>query len=146
LPEAFNLLDGDLDLENDRPGYVSRRTSVRRRLGATMVGGSLYELSADDCVGPYHLHYGVEEWALVVSGAPVVRTPAGERELRAGDVVCFPVGPEGAHSLRGPGRILVLSAHRSPDTLEYPASGKVGVVPPGKLFRLGDAVDYWSGE
>ena len=28
----------------------------------------------------------------------------------------------------------------------YPDSGKVGVWPPGKLFRLGDAVDYWEGE
>ena len=29
--------------------------------------------------------------------------PDGERELRRGDVVCFPPGPEGAHQVRGPG-------------------------------------------
>jgi hypothetical protein len=28
----------------------------------------------------------------------------------------------------------------------YPDSDKIGVWPPGKLFRAGDAVDYWEGE
>ena len=28
----------------------------------------------------------------------------------------------------------------------YPDSSKVGFWPPGKLFRLDDAVDYWDGE
>jgi hypothetical protein len=28
----------------------------------------------------------------------------------------------------------------------YPDSAKVGAWPPGKLFRLADAVDYWDGE
>jgi hypothetical protein len=28
----------------------------------------------------------------------------------------------------------------------YPDSNKVGVWPPGKLFRLADAVDYWVDE
>ena len=28
----------------------------------------------------------------------------------------------------------------------YPDSDKVGVWPPGKLFRLGDAVEYYDGE
>ena len=28
----------------------------------------------------------------------------------------------------------------------YPDSGKVGVWPLGKLFRLADAVDYYDGE
>ncbi len=29
-----------------------------------------------------------------------MRTPDGERVLRAGDVVCFPPGAEGAHAVR----------------------------------------------
>ena len=28
----------------------------------------------------------------------------------------------------------------------YPDSNKVLILPPGKLFRLADAVDYWDGE
>jgi hypothetical protein len=33
-----------------------------------------------------------------------------------------------------------------PETIEYPDSDKVGASPPGKIFRTGDAVDYWEGE
>ena len=45
-----------------------------------------------------------------------------------------------------PGRVLILSANRTPEVASYPDSGKVGSVPPGKLFRLDDAVGYWEGE
>ena len=82
----------------------------------------------------------------MISGSPTLRDPSGERTLRAGDVVCFPPGPEGAHQLRGPGSVLMLSANRSPESSEYPDSGKVGVRPPGKVFRLADAAEYWEGE
>lgn len=122
------------------------RARLRERLGAERIGGSLYDVPEGERSSPYHFHHGVEEWALVVSGSPSVRTPEGERELRPGDVVCFPAGAEGAHSFRGPGRILMLSAQRTPDTLEYPDSGKVSADPPGAFFRAGDAIDYWEGE
>ena len=59
---------------------------------------------------PYHLHHGIEEWAIVIAGAPVIRTPAGERVLGRGDALCFPAGPDGAHQVSGPGTVLMLSA------------------------------------
>jgi uncharacterized cupin superfamily protein len=88
----------------------------------------------------------MEEWLLVISGTPTLRGPAGGRLLRAGDVACFPAGEEGAHQVLGPGTVLILSANVSPETITYPDSGKVGARPPGKIFRLEDAVDYWEGE
>ena len=42
--------------------------------------------------------------------------------------------------------MLILSASRAPETVEYLDSGKVGARPPGKIFRVADAVDYWEGE
>jgi uncharacterized cupin superfamily protein len=66
--------------------------------------------------------------------------------LARGDVVCFPVGPEGAHTVRGPGTVLILSTSRSPEVSEYPDSGKIGARPNGGIFRKADAVDYWDGE
>ena len=99
---------------------------------------------------PFHYHHGVEEWLIVVEGTPTVRTPSGERVLRVGDVVCFPSGPSGAHSFRGPGRVLMLSANRSPSIAVYPDSDKLGTRPGEREdtldFRRGDAVDYWEGE
>jgi hypothetical protein len=43
-------------------------------------------------------------------------------------------------------RIAILSTKHEPSIAIYPDSDKIGVWPPGKLFRLGDAVDYWAGE
>jgi hypothetical protein len=43
-------------------------------------------------------------------------------------------------------RVALLSTRREPAVSIYPDSDKVGVWPPGKLFRLGDAVDYWADE
>jgi uncharacterized cupin superfamily protein len=117
-----------------------------RQLGAEKIGASLYELPDGERTFPYHHHNGIEEWLVVVAGTPTLRGPDGERVLRRGDVVCFPVGPAGAHQVRGPGTVLMLSASRAPETVEYPDSGKVGARPPGKVFRVADAVDYWEGE
>jgi uncharacterized cupin superfamily protein len=73
--------------------------------------------------------------------------------LRAGDVVCFPGDASGAHTVRGPGRVLVFSANRWPAVVVYPDSDKIGARPtpmfedPDRLnFRRGDAVGYWEGE
>jgi len=67
-----------------------------------------------------------------------------------GDLVCFPSGPEGAHALRGPGRIVIFSTGQRPSVSVYPDSDKVGVRAVGDEeplnFRRGDAVDYWEGE
>jgi uncharacterized cupin superfamily protein len=149
----FNLAGGDLEHETDRDGFRKRQTRVADAIGATQIGGSLYELPAGERSFPYHFHHGVEEWLLVVDGTPTLRTPDGERELRAGDCVCFPDGPDGAHTLRGPGRVLVISNGSPVSIAVYPDSDKLGTRPgwshdnPDRLdFRRADAVDYWEGE
>jgi uncharacterized cupin superfamily protein len=142
----FNLLAPEFDRESEREGYRSRTAAVGRAIGAEKIGGSLYELGDGELTFPFHFHHGMEEWLLVVEGAPTVRTPDGEQVLRAGDALCFPVGPAGAHQVRGPGTVLIISASRAPESIEYVDSEKIGVRPPGKIFRAADAVDYWEGE
>ena len=145
--EVFNLEgEQDWDSENDREGFRHRATRVGDRLGARALGAGLYELPPGEKTWPYHYTYGMEEWLLVVAGAPTLRGPDGERVLRRGDVVCFPPAPEGAHQLRGPGTVLLLSASRPLEAIEYPDSGKLGVRPPGRIFRHADAAEYWEGE
>jgi uncharacterized cupin superfamily protein len=129
-----------------REGYRWRSSTVGRLLGAQRLGGSLYDLDEGERTFPYHFHHGMEEWLIVIQGTPTLRAQDYERQLRAGDVVCFPTGPDGAHQVRGKGVVLLLSANRSPEVIEYVDSGKVGVRPPGKFFRLADEVDYWEGE
>lgn len=141
-----NIFSPELDHSSERDGYRWRGARIGRQLASAKIGASLYELPAGERTYPYHFHHGMEEWLLVVEGTPTLRGPGGERELRSGDVVCFVTGPEGGHQVSGPGTVLILSASRKPETVEYPDSGKVGATPPGKIFRLDDAVDYWEGE
>jgi uncharacterized cupin superfamily protein len=137
-----NLFTAEFDHASEREGYRWQGLRLGKALGAKRIGGSVYEVGEGEWIYAYHFHYGMEEWLLVLEGTPTLRTPAGERELRGGDVVCFQVGSAGAHAVRGPGRMLILSANCTPEVVSYPDSGKVGARPPGKLFQLADAVDY----
>jgi hypothetical protein len=43
--DVLNLFgERDWDDENERPGYRHRRAVIGQRLGATLLGGTLYEL------------------------------------------------------------------------------------------------------
>ena len=134
-------------MERDRPGYRWRR----KRIAGDLIGASLFELGKGQKIGPYHYEVGQEEWLLVVSGSPTVRTEDGERTLAAGDVVCFPSGSAGAHAVTGPGRVLIASTQVVPRAVGMPDSDKLAVrwdIGPDDIafFRRGDAVDYWDGE
>ena len=153
---TFNLLAATLAPDDEyRPGFHRASARVGDAIGGERIGATLYELGDGERVCPYHYHHGVEEWLYVVSGTPTVRMPAGERVLREGDALCFPNGPEGAHDVRGPARVLILSTNRRadgwPTIAAYPDSDKLGTRP-GEYdsdrlnFRRADAVDYWDGE
>lgn len=145
----YNLLDGDLDADSakdERAGYCRRARRVGPLLGAARLGITVYELGDGERICPYHYEWGREEWLIVLEGEPTLRTPEGERRLGRGDVVCFPEGPEGAHDVTGPARVAMLSNTDDPSNAAYPDSDKLGMWPPGKLFRAGDAVDYFEGE
>jgi uncharacterized cupin superfamily protein len=153
MSEPLNLhevaVEGD---PADPAGYRARMARFGPSIGAEMLGGSVYELDPGDSVCPYHYENTEEEWLLVLTGTPTLRDPEGEHELAPGDVVCFVEGPDGAHKVTNRSdavvRILMLSTMPTTDISIsiYPDSDKVGVSPPGKLFRMGDAVGYWDGE
>ena len=136
--------------ETDPPGFRSRMARFGPTLGASQLGASVYDLDPGEAVCPYHYEFPEEEWLLVLAGRPTLRDPDGEHELEEGDLVLFPVGPDGAHKVtnrtEGLVRILMLSTKTETAVAVYPDSGKVGVWPLGKLFRLADAVDYYDGE
>jgi uncharacterized cupin superfamily protein len=142
----FNLDAPELDHDSTRDGYRWRGANVARAAGAEDIAGCLYVLEEGEKTYPYHFHHGMEEWLLVVAGSPRLRSPDGERELRKGDLVCFPVGPEGAHQVTGPGTVLIVSSRSSPEVVEFPDSGKIGVLPPSLFFERDAAVSYWEGE
>ena len=93
-----------------------------------MLGASVYELPPEG-YSAYHFHHGSEELLVVLRGKPTLRTPDGERQLAEGDVVHFPTGPEGAHSLKNgtsePVRYLVAGTRPTPELVEYPDLGQL---------------------
>ncbi len=152
--EVFNLNADEWDRAEERPGWRSKDAWVGRRIGAELLGGSMYELEPGNRLWPYHTHHANEEWLIVLRGAPTLRTHVGEQVLREGDVVCFPRGKNGAHQVvnrtDAPIRVLMLSTMIMPEIVEYLDTGKVGARRADgeriMLSRPGPTVDYWEGE
>jgi uncharacterized cupin superfamily protein len=140
--------------EDDPDGYKVGYARFGPLIGASALGATVYELQEGQSICPYHYEYGCEEWAIVLSGRPTLRHPAGEDVLEPGDVVCFPEGPEGAHKLTNTAaetvRVILLSDKPSLAVAVYPDSDKIGVFPDDQrdkiMVRRDSAVDYFDGE
>jgi uncharacterized cupin superfamily protein len=154
--EIFNLFNAELDEGpegNEPPGYEqTRAVRVGKKIGATQIGMSIYELPPGQAICPYHFEWTDEEWLIVLAGKPTLRTPEGERALAPGDTVCFPAGPDGAHHIRNETdehvRVSLLSTKSPVGIAEYPDSDKVGVWVGGAhyMLRRSDQLEYWDGE
>jgi uncharacterized cupin superfamily protein len=140
--------------EEDPEGFRSGMARLGPLLEAQKLGGTVYDLPPGQAICPYHYEYGTEEWLIVLTGTPTLRTPAGEEVLAPGDVVCFPEGPEGAHKVTAPAdspaRVLMLSNANQVEVSVYPDSDKIGAFPPDSrdriLVRRESGVDYFDRE
>jgi uncharacterized cupin superfamily protein len=152
--EVANLFTVECEDGREHEGFRFRETQIGPRIGAELIGGSVYDVDPGKKLWPYHLHHANEEWLVVLRGRPTLRTPDGERELGEGDVACFPRGAAGAHLVRNateePVRVLMLSTWIAPEILEYPDSGKIATADAkgDQLFRTryGEPVQYWEDE
>ena len=154
--DTFNLFRGEtFGDDSDPPGFRAQSAQLGPMLGASRLAMTVYDLPPREAICPYHFHWGDEEWLIVVAGTPTVRTPAGEQTLEAGDVVCFPVGPDGAHRVHNASdaaaRVALFSNKHEFGIIEYPDSDKIGVW--GRrdqsldhLIRRIPELDYWEGE
>ena len=153
MSDVFNLLAGELDGVEEKPGFAHRRTQVGRRLGAELLGATVYETPPGEKLWPYHWELGCEEFLVVVAGTPTLRTPEGERVLAPGALVAFPEGEAGAHQLRNdsdePFRVLIGSTKGPLYVAAYPDSGKLLVDSPAHglrtMLRDSPELDYWDG-
>ena len=139
---------------SDPEGYKAGLFRFGAQLGAKETGTSVYEVPPGQAICPYHYEYGEEEWLMVISGRPSLRTPEGISQLEPWDVVFFPKGPEGAHQVRNetadPVRVLMWSQVITPSATAYPDSDKVGiwtgVEGENVLVERSSHVDYYHGE
>lgn len=140
--------------ETDPEGFRAGMARLGKVLGAKETGITVYELPPGQAVCPYHYECGEEEWLLVLSGTPTLRTPAGEERLGPWDVACFPRGPEGAHAIRNEtdehARVLMFSTVVVPTATVYPDSDKVGIWTGDPevdvVVRRSSNVPYYDGE
>jgi uncharacterized cupin superfamily protein len=152
---AVNIHDAEFTYDGTEPvGFVSGEALGLREAGGTALNVRLYEARPGQALCPYHYEYE-EEWLLVTDGAPTLRDPDGEHQLKPGDLVCFAAGPSGAHEVINRtgelARVMMWSSAREPAIAVYPDSDKIGVFAPNKddsgMVRRRDAsVDYWDGE
>ena len=150
----INLRDCELESFDDGPaGRRFRRRGIAAEHGANLTGCTVYELDPGHASWPYHFELVEEEWLIVIEGEVTLRTPEGERRLRAGDVACFPIGPAGAHAVRNDSDATARFAMPSSmapygDAVVYPDSGtfRIGGGGFNHRGRLGDEVAYWEGE
>jgi uncharacterized cupin superfamily protein len=140
---VVNVLSCEPDDTFGQGAFHARIFDLTERLGASVIGACVYEMEAGRKLGPYHFHHGVEEWLYAVSGAPVLRTPDGERALAPAELVAFCSGPAGAHTVHGPGRVVMFSAGDrgwgEAFVSVYPDSDKIAAAP-GVIFRRADAI------
>ena len=146
---------GELPVKDkaEHEGYAyTRRDFVRRDEGEQMMV-TVYEIPPLMAAYPYHYHADIEEVFYIISGHGLLRTPDGEREVSAGELIYFPADPGGAHKLTNLSETEKLiyidfDTTADPNIALYPDSGKVGVWGKGinKLFRMADEVGYYDGE
>lgn len=149
LAEATHLAD---DAAPD--GFRKSFARFGPTLGAVQSGATSYELLPGQAIAPYHYEYGEEEWLLVLSGEPWLRTPSGREVLSPMDLVFFPCGPEGAHQIgnatEAPVALLMWSTISYPTVSAYPDSKKVAVWDGDRNLELmterSAAVPYFAGE
>jgi uncharacterized cupin superfamily protein len=150
-----NISDPEFSYDPDDPeGYKAGMFRFGRRLGAEQTGTSVYELPPGQSVCPYHYEYAEEEWLMVLSGRPSLRTPEGTSQLEPMDVAFFPKGPAGAHKVTNetadPVRVMMWSQIVTPSATAYPDSDKVGIWTGVKEENLmttrSSRVDYYHGE
>jgi len=142
--------------------FASRSGPVGSRIGARLLGYNITAVPPGKRAFPLHNHHANEEMFFILQGSGEVRVGAERYPIRQGDFIASPPGgPELAHQIINTGstelRYLAVSTVITPETVEYPDSGKVATysrqaAPDGSqrvvrhVSRPEHCVDYWDGE
>jgi uncharacterized cupin superfamily protein len=151
----INIASPEFEYDAEDPeGFRAGMLRLGKQLGASRTGTSVYEIPPGQSICPYHYEYPEEEWLLVLQGRPVLRHPEGTDELEPWDIVFFPPGPTGAHTVRNEStdtvRVLMYSTVSYPAASVYPDSDKIGVwvgePADDVIVPRSAAVSYYHGE
>ena len=146
----------ELKLEHFEKGekYGCDAVRIGPLVGAKQLGYSYDVVPPGKCSCPFHSHRAEEEMFFIVKGTGTLRYGTETRKVRAGDVICCPVGgPDTAHQLVNDSVedlcFLSISTMTDPEVCEYPDSGKI-IAFDGKWRHSTEGasgnVDYWKDE
>ncbi len=142
-------------------GFKSKRLAAHA--GAQAIACNWFELVPEKTAFPFHYHAGIEENIFILNGTGTLRIGSKTVEVKPGDYISFPVGPDFAHSLKNTGlmplQYLVISNKSPVDVVGYPDSKKLAVLatpnvnewPPHSawvrfIIKEQPSVDYFDGE
>lgn len=142
--------------------YEARVAAVAQRIGARQLGCSILSVPPGKSAFPFHNHHRNEEMFVVLRGRGALRLGSATHSVRAGDIIACPAGgPESAHKITNTGNLdlvyLAISTKGSPEVVEYPDSGKFGLLSESSgmdgrvnrftfVGRTEMAVPYFEGE
>ena len=113
----------------------------------------VYEIPPGKAAYPYHYHCKTEETFYIISGIGTLRTPEGEKQVSAGELIFFPAGEAGAHKLTNASDTenlvyLDFDVTHELDVAVYPDSDKIGIWGMGinQIFPKSADADYYYGE
>jgi uncharacterized cupin superfamily protein len=163
----------DVGLESRPPGLAPSGPAAERfdakmgfigpRIGAQKLGYNITAVPPGKRAFPFHNHRVNEEMVFVLQGAGEIRIGDNTYPIRAGDVIACPAGgKETAHQIINSSvdelRYLSVSTKLSPEIVDYPDSGKFGILaelpadadgkPQRFVFvgRENESLNYWEGE
>ena len=150
LVRNFDSLE--LTREQRAPLYDTRSGRLSTGTAAAKLGASFDILAPGMRSCPYHFHHAQEEMFVIVEGRGSLRVADELLEVRAGDVVFIPPGPQYPHQFintsDAPMHYLSISTREQPEICEYPDSAKYSAWAPGIRVqqRAESNIDYWDGE
>ena len=143
--------------------FEAKLAPISARIGGAKLACNVTSVPAGKRAFPFHNHHVIEELFFILEGEGLLRLGDEEHPVRSGDFIACPAGgPEVAHQLTNTGsgelRYLALSTDNDTDVVQYPDSGKFGVVAgrgPGKMptdaafagfYDEQQRLGYWDGE
>jgi len=146
-----------------RKRYEAKMGYVGPQIGALKLGYNITAVPPGKSAFPLHNHHVNEEMFFVLQGTGELQLGKERYPIRSGDfIACPPGGPEKAHKIFNTGeeelRYLSVSTRQTPEIVDYPDSGKFGILAeltpeadgkPRRFTFLGrgsESLEYWEGE
>ncbi len=143
--------------------FEAKMGFIAPRIGAMKLGYNITAVPPGKRAFPLHNHHVNEEMVFVLQGSGEVQIGENSYPICAGDVIALPAGgKEAAHQIINTSadelRYLAVSTKLSPEIVDYPHSGKFGVLaefatgadgkPQRFVFvgRESESLNYWEGE